>query len=362
MTIKEQLVLTPYFDDFIDYYKKAEILQDNCVLGNAAYDSVGVNDDLMTQVYIYDVVNRQFADINNVVQDVWNGTKTPKIGQALRKNGDGFEEVLAAFESKRNVWTRLEYMYAFLVHRITGSAASYVEDHGYRNSVVIREFHKCDTIGEMVEVVRNYEQPMYTSKGCQIPGFPKLTRTDLCFSTNTYDAPGKMYLCECAPRLLQQLETLLVAKENTGKKADIRKIVDWMNGWNKSRKFNKFEFQHSLFVADLSDYYDVVDGDSKVYYGTAARYSLDLLAEKTRGIKTLDRHDALCELIQERTGAKPKWVEHTLCDYKKFIFNRIPAGKLYEHIDRTKVFGNSCVKNHPEGRQRWMLNTPHWVW
>ena len=93
MTIKEQLVLTPYFDDFINYYKKAEILQDNCVLGNAAYDSVGVEDDLMTQVYIYDVVNRQFADINNVVQDVWNGSNTPKMAQALRKT-----HVVAGFD------------------------------------------------------------------------------------------------------------------------------------------------------------------------------------------------------------------------------------------------------------------------
>ena len=106
----------------------------------------------------------------------------------------------------------------------------------------------------------------------------------------------------------------------------------------------------------------MVDGDSKVYYGTAARYTLDLLAEKKRGVKTMARHDALCELIQEATGAKPKWVEHTLCDYKKFIYNRIPAGAMYEHLDRTKVFGNSCVTNHPEGRQRWMLNTDKWVW
>ena len=362
MTNKLDLKLTPFFDDFIAYYRKAEILQDQCVLGNAAYTDVGVEDDLMTQVYIYDVVNRQFADINNVVQDVWNGSNTPKIAQALRKNGHTFAEVLSEFSAKRNVWTRLEYMYAFLVHRITGSAASYVEDHGYRNSVVVREFWKCDTIDQMVEVVRNYAPPMYTSKGCQIPGFPKLTRTDLITSTNAYTAPGKMYLCECAPRLLRQLETLLTAKEATGKQAEIRKIVDWMNGWNSSRKFNRFAFQYSLFVADLSDYYDVVDGDSKVYYGTAARYTLDLLAEKKRGIKTMDRHDALCELIQEATGAKPKWVEHTLCDYKKFIYNRIPAGPMYEHLDRTKVFGNSCVTNHPEGRQRWMLNTEKGIW
>jgi len=256
----------------------------------------------------------------------------------------------------------LEYMYAFLVHRITGSAASYVEDHGYRNSVVVREFWKCDTIDQMIEVVRNYEQAMYTSKGCQIPGFPKLTRADLIKSNNSYTAPGKMYLCEVAPDLLKQLEGRLQYCEKNELRSPIRKIVDWMNEYNATHKFNRFGFQYSLFVADLSDYYDCVDGDSKVYYGTAARYSLDLLAEKKRGIKAMDRHDALCEMIQEATGAKPKWVEHTLCDYKKYIYNRIPPGKMYEHLDRTKVFGNSLITDFPEGRQRWMVGTDNWVW
>ena len=362
MNNKLELELTPYFLDFLEYYRKAEILQDKCVLGNAAYTDVGVEDDLMTQVYIYDVVNRQFADINNVVQDVWNGTKTPKIEQAIRKNGDTYLNTLDEFNEKKFIWTRLEYMYAFLVHRITGSAASYVEDHGYRNSVVSRMFWKCDTIDEMVEVVRNYDQPMYTSKGCQIPGFPKLSRTDLITSSNTYTAPGKMYLCEIAPKILTELEKRLQYCEKNNLTSPIRKIVDWMNEYNSSRKFNRFAFQYSLFVADLSDYYSVVDPDSKVYYGTAARYSLDLMAKKRRGLKTLDRHDALCEMIQEKTGAKPKWVEHTLCDYKKFIYNRIPAGPMYEHIDRTKVFGNSFVMNHPEGRQKWKLNTGAWEW
>ena len=141
MTNKLDLKLTPYFDDFVAYYRKAERLQDQCVLGDAAYTDVGVDDDLMTQVYIYDVVNRQFADINNVVQDVWNGSKTTKVEQAIRKNGDAYYSVLAEFSAKRNIWTRLEYMYAFLVHRITGSAASYVEDHGYRNSIVLSLIH-----------------------------------------------------------------------------------------------------------------------------------------------------------------------------------------------------------------------------
>lgn len=362
MTVKENLILTPYFKDFINYYKKAEILQDQCVLGNEAYTKVGVDDNLMTQVYIYDVVNRQFADINNVVQDVWNGTKTSKIEQALRKNGKSYLDILTEFDNKRDIWTRVEYMYAFLVHRITGSAASYVEDHGYRNTVVAKEFWKCDTIDQMVEAVRNYDQPMYTSKGCQIPGFPKLTRTDLYHSSNTYAKPGKMYLCEVAPKMLSDLEKRLQYCEKNNLTSPIRKIVDWMNEYNSSRKFNRFAFQYSLFVADLSDYYGVVDADSKVYYGTAARYSLDLLAERKRGVKAMERHDALCELIQEATGAKPKWIEHTLCDYKKFLYNRIPAGPMYEHLDRKKVFGNSIATNYPKGRQEWMVDTDNWEW
>ena len=361
MTNKFDLELTPYFDDFISYYRKAEILQEQCVLGNAAYTEVGVNDDLMEQVYIYDVVNRQFADINNMVQDVYFGTKTPKINQAIEKNGREYMDILMKFDAKRHVWTRKEYMYAFLVHRITGSAASYVEDHGYRNTA-LKNLAECDGIHDMVQVIRNFESAMYTSKGCQIPGFPKLTRNDLNTSGTVYSAPGKMYLCEVAPKIIEDLELRLQYCEKNNLTSPIRKIVDWMNEYNSSRKFNRFGFQYSLFVADLSDYYDVVDGDSKVYYGTAARYSLDLLAKKQRGIKTMERHDALCELIQEKTGAKPKWIEHTLCDYKKYIYNRIPPGKMYEHLDRTKVFGNSLITNFPEGRQRWMLNTPEWKW
>ena len=129
MNKKSELVeLTPYFKDFINYYRKAEVLQNNCVLGDASPNGL-VNDALMEQVHIYDVVNRQFADINNMVQDTFYGTKTPKIGQALEKNGKEYMDTLLKFDQKRNVWTRKEYLYAFLVHRITGSAASYVEDH-----------------------------------------------------------------------------------------------------------------------------------------------------------------------------------------------------------------------------------------
>ena len=112
MTKQFDLDLTPYFDDFISYYRKAEILQDKCVQGNDAYDVVGVNDDLMTHVYIYDVVNRQFADINIMVQDVYFGTKTPKIGQALEKNGRDYMNTLLKFDAKRHIWGRKEYMYA----------------------------------------------------------------------------------------------------------------------------------------------------------------------------------------------------------------------------------------------------------
>lgn len=361
MTNQLGLKLTPFFEDFISYYRKAETLQDQCVLNDAAYNEVGVDDDLMTQVYIYDVVNRQFADINNMVQDVWNGTKTSKIDQAIRKNGVEYNEILKAFDTKKDIWSRKEYMYAFLVHRITGSAASYVEDHGYRNTI-LKNFVKADSIHDMVEIVRNFESAMYTSKGCQIPGFPKLTRSDLNTSGFDYTAPGKMYLCEVAPKIIEDLELRLQYCEKNNLTSPIRKIVDWMNEYNSSRKFNRFGFQYSLFVADLSDYYDVIDGDSKVYYGTAARYSLDLFAKKERGVNALARHDALCEMIQEKTGAKPKWVEHTLCDYKKYIYNRIPAGKMYEHLDRTTVFGNSLITNFPEGRQKWMLNTPDWKW
>jgi len=55
--------------------------------------------------------------------------------------------------------------------------------------------------------------------------------------------------------------------------------------------------------------------------------------------------------------ARPYDVEDVACDYIRYIENHIPDNKLgsYRHLDPRKVFHNSLVKNHPKGRQQWIL-------
>ena len=80
----DKITLTPYFADFLLYYEKAKKLQNDCNLGGKPF--VGhVGDDLMEQITIYDTVERQHAGFQNMLQDLWFGTKAPKystIGSA----------------------------------------------------------------------------------------------------------------------------------------------------------------------------------------------------------------------------------------------------------------------------------------
>ena len=354
------LTLTKYFDDYMEYFRKAKILEERVKLGGE--DPTGlVGDELMEKVEIYDVTDRQHAGINDMIQDLWFNLEVPKA--KFRKTWPSYYDNLESYKILRHKWDRETWLYVWLVHRITGSGASYVQDHGYRNTI-LPELAKCNNITEMTQFIREYDDAMYTSKGCQIPGFPKVTRADLCTSGIKYAKGGKMYLCEVAPKIINALSNKLDSVESEGRKINIRDIVDWMNSCNQRLKFNRFIFQHSLFAADVSDYYpNLVNEYSPVYYGKNAVEALDLLAT-TNGTRMnkLERHDTVAKIIQERTGAKPKGVENSLCDYIKYIENQIPKGPFYAHLDRKTLWSNSIISDHPKGRQQWKLNTEHWKW
>ena len=66
-----------YFQDFLEYYKKAKKVQENCNLGGKPYlGSCG--DDLIENITIYDTVERKHAGFQNAIQDLWFGSRAPK--------------------------------------------------------------------------------------------------------------------------------------------------------------------------------------------------------------------------------------------------------------------------------------------
>ena len=148
-------------------------------------------------------------------------------------------------------------------------------------------------------------------------------------------------------------------------KVNIREIVDYMCEWNRERGMKRFHFQFTATAADLADYYpDMIDQWSHMYYGKNAKESMDMFAEKLGRYKKDLYYDYVMEAAVKDTGGAPRDLEDVMCDYIRYVENYIPQSKqkTYEHLDRTKIWNTSAIQDHPKGRQKWMMNTDHWIW
>lgn len=283
---------------FLDYYHKAKWLQDNCNLGDLSYTGIEatmiVNDELMMNNKIYDCVNRRYAGFSNVPQDLVLGIKSPK----LRKMDPLKQEIVAGYvpwekRSMNNNWWML------LVHRITGSGASFGSDHGYRNSIVhhFGLHYRVSTMKQLMEQWRDNKLSMFTSIGNQPPA-PKKGTSNVDFMLNE------------AQDLLWSLEDAMRA---SGEKWTHKMVVDYLNQYNLRVGHRRFNFAYSAFAMDLSDYYPGwVDETSHTYLGNNAK----------RAVKEVfghQRFDEAMEELAQATGGLYKDLEDVLCDYVRYL-------------------------------------------
>ena len=347
--MNNKITLTPYFDDFIRYYEMAKKLQINCNLGGQQF--VGqVGDDLMEQVHIYDTVERQHAGFQNMLQDLWYAAQAPKY----YKWDAAHQKRNSSYGLQHAKWDRVEWLFVFLLHRITGSGASFEADHGYRNTI-LPQIAELENIDEMVILIKHYEKAMFTSIGNQIPMFPK--------PRGTYSKGGKLFMCEYMPQLARDTWRF-ISEINMYRKVTIREIVDFMCEWNRTRGMKRFHFQYTATAADLADYYpEFVEADSHMYYGKNAKESMDMMATKNGRYKKDLFYDYVMEEAQLQTKGYPRDLEDVMCDYIRYVENYIPDSKqkTYGHLDRTKIWNSSLIMNHPKGRQKWKLGTKHLV-
>ena len=101
-----------------------------------------------------------------------------------------------------------------------------------------------------------------------------------------------------------------------------------------------------------------------MYYGKNAKEAMDLFAEKTTKLSRDRYYDLVMEVAQNATSGSPKDLEDVMCDYIRYVENYIPDNKqkTYSHLNRKKVWNSSLIKNHPKGRQKWMIDTEEWAW
>ena len=115
---------TKYLDDFVHYYKKALQMEKKSL----GLEYMKIKDPLMENVHIYNITERRNDGFSNILEDMWRGNDRHKTYAGAEIPG-----VLPMKKQNFDIYT---WHYLFLVHRITGSGASFDPDHGYRNTVI----------------------------------------------------------------------------------------------------------------------------------------------------------------------------------------------------------------------------------
>ena len=344
---------TEYYDEFLRYFAMASDQQEKCnVSSNPPYGMLShlesnVNDDLMHHVELYDVVERKYAGFSQIINDCFYGwtNKHPywekmKVGKVTRQR----EMVANDWTGKHSDFKLPEWLYIFILHRVTGSAINYsTKPSGYHNTILIH-LYNYKTIEEMAKFIKNYNAPFYTSIGYQFPSFPKPTKD--------YKRGGDYYLCEYAPRLARDMAEWL---ESSAQKKDLREVGDFMFKWNNDNGMNAYKFQYAAVIADIADWFpQYVNKESMFYYGTNAVECISYLANPTSRMKKEDFLDRVMMKIYEDTGSIPYNAEDVCCDFIRYLENYIRPGDDYNHLNMDEIW-NSSKFIHPYGRQRAML-------
>lgn len=361
---------TKYYEEFLHYFKLADKQQALCNLGTIGYTESKMGDALMENIELYDVVERKFAGFSQIINDIFYGWSEEhpywqKMNAGIHTTQR--ETIAKNWTGKQKVFGLPEWLYLFILHRVTGSAINYsTKPSGYHNTILF-QLHNCNTIEEMCEIIKTHQSPFYTSVGYQFPAFPKPPvqelEEDMFIGMGGYSKPiisykrgGDYFLCEYAPRLARDLAKYL---ETPGKKS-FRELGDYMFQWNADNNLRAYRFQYAAVIADIADWYpELVNRESMFYYGTNAVECIGYLADPENGKtgkKSEEFLDAVMNRIYEDTGSLPYNAEDVACDYIRWIENYLRPGADYNHVDMDAVWNSSSIKDHPYGRQKAMLD------
>lgn len=334
------MIATSFFNDFIEYYNKANILeQRNSLL---LPEDTTVGDPLMDSVTIYDTVHRKQAGFSKVLEDIH--------GVRLRKD----LVRLPDFTETLNIQ---EFHFLHLLHRFTGSGASFQprllpdgslnpKEHGYCNNIVydVAQVMTMDSFeGARLAIVNNVK-PMVTSTGNQPPSLKN-------GNPSKYRLAQQYYFDNFAEQFVKDYVYFLKNFiEHNLHTCGIKEAVDFCLKWHKDRGFKQWHFVLTAFVMDTAEYYpDLVDPNSHCYYGANCIRSFDLMFVKEPGVdkeKGNDWYEKCMSVIVEVTGGRPYDLEDVACDYIRYVTEYIPKG--YKHLTQEQKLNNSTLKVETE--------------
>ena len=296
----------------------------------------------MRHVELYDVANRKYAGFTQIILDLWYNTSSDH--PYAHKLHDVRKPICESFDGVEGEWGLAEWLYVFIVHRVTGSGINYAKKPSGYNNTILPKFWSCDTIEQMTHVIFNRESTIYTSVGYQFPAFPK--------PTSDYKLGGDFFLCRYAPKLARELAEWL---ESKGRR-DLRVIGEWMFEWNKQRDMRAYKFQYAAVVSDIADFFpEYVNLDSPFFYGSNAVECLKYAAKPLSKGNEQDFLDEVTMKFCKDIGSTAYDGEDIFCDGIRWIENYVRPGYDYNHLDRDKIWNSSTIIDHPYGRQKAML-------
>ena len=291
----------------------------------------------MDNVFIYDTYRRSAAGFSNCPESLWYGPDAPKV----RCNIIAGRNTV----SYRQAFLDDTWFYLLLIHRITGSGASFENDHGWRNTILPHLCEKAAGSGGKAnlyisELIREYDRPMFTSIGNQIPPFNK--PADPLYATG-----GREYLCELAPQVA--VDTCQFLKYGDGSPVGITTVVDRVLKWHRDHGLKQYKFVLTAWVNDLAEYFGyLVEKNSNVYHGKNAIKSIELIFQRSHSTRQ-EWYDAATRFFADKTVTCPMDVEDSFCDAERHRLQYI-AKKNYDHLCRHEIWNSSSLK-WDEGRQ-----------
>jgi hypothetical protein len=335
---------TAYYDEMVRYAAMAKTQQAECNLGTIPHMEGSVKDDLMRHVELYDVVNRKYAGFTQIVLDLWYNT-SPDHPYAHKLHSVR-KPICNSFQGVENEWCLAEWLYVFIVHRVTGSGINYAKKPSGYNNTILPKFASCGSIDQMVQVIKGRgPESIYTSVGYQFPAFPK--------KVDGYRLGGDYFLCAYAPQLAREMSEWL----NCGTKHDLRDVGEWMFEWNKKQGLRAYKFQYAAVVSDIADFFPrYVNPHSLFFYGTNAVECLKYAAKPLSKGSEQEFLDEVSMRFSNDIGSTAYDGEDIFCDGIRWIENYVRPGHDYQHVDRDRVWNSSNIVDHPYGRQKAMLH------
>ena len=334
---------TVYYDEMVRYAGMAKVQQIECNLGTIPHMHGSIKDDLMRYVELYDVVNRKYAGFTQIVLDLFYNT-SPEHPYAHKLHAVR-QPICKSFKGVESVWGLKEWLYVFILHRVTGSGINYAKKPSGYNNTILPKLASCDTIEQMVRVIANRTSSIYTSVGYQFPAFPK--------PVGDYKLGGDYFLCNYAPQLARDLAEWLSAKG----KQDLRDIGEWMFNWNKTQGLRAYKFQYAAVVSDIADFFpQFTNLNSPFFYGTNAKECLKYAAIQLSKGNEQDFLDEVTMKFCNEIGSTAYDGEDIFCDGIRWLENYVRPGHDYSHVNRDKVWNSSTIIDHPYGRQKAMLD------